>query len=101
MLENTSLLWVQQLFLTLLFIFSFSQVEEFLRDYDNVCNLRLRMPISSDLNNSRNFIYKIAHYEKVVNIPNSMTVLDELFPLSNEMVERNFKEIRNFTNPGS
>lgn len=75
-------------------------VEEFLRDYDNVCNLRLRMPISSDLNNSRNFIYKIAHYEKVVNIPNSMTVLDELLPLSIEMAKRNCRGIWNFTNPG-
>lgn len=75
-------------------------VEEFLRDYDNVCNLRLRMPISSDLNNPRNFIYKIAHYEKVVNIPNSMTVLDELLPLSIEMAKRNCRGIWNFTNPG-
>lgn len=41
------------------------QVEEMLRDFDNVCVLRVRMPISSDLSNPRNFITKIARYSKV------------------------------------
>mgnify|MGYP004711440203 CR=1 FL=1 len=58
------------------------------------------MPISSDLNSPRNFIAKIAKYDKVVNIPNSMTVLDELLPISIEMAKRNCKGIWNFTNPG-
>lgn len=58
------------------------------------------MPISSDLENPRNFITKIARYDKVVNIPNSMTVLDELLPISIEMAKRNLKGIWNFTNPG-
>ncbi|CDP05404.1 unnamed protein product [Coffea canephora] len=75
-------------------------VEELLKEYDNVCTLRVRMPISSDLNNPRNFITKIAKYDKVVNIPNSMTVLDELLPISIEMAKRNCKGIWNFTNPG-
>jgi UDP-glucose 4,6-dehydratase len=75
-------------------------VEELLKDYDNVCTLRVRMPISSDLSNPRNFITKIARYEKVVNIPNSMTILDELLPISVEMAKRDCKGIWNFTNPG-
>lgn len=58
------------------------------------------MPISSDLNNPRNFITKISHYSKVVNIPNSMTILDELLPISIEMAKRNLRGIWNFTNPG-
>lgn len=58
------------------------------------------MPISSDLNNPRNFITKISRYNKVVNIPNSMTVLDELLPISIEMAKRNLRGIYNFTNPG-
>nr|XP_027063810.1 trifunctional UDP-glucose 4,6-dehydratase/UDP-4-keto-6-deoxy-D-glucose 3,5-epimerase/UDP-4-keto-L-rhamnose-reductase RHM1-like [Coffea arabica] len=77
-----------------------AMVEELLKEYDNVCTLRVRMPISSDLNNPRNFITKIAKYDKVVNIPNSMTVLDELLPISIEMAKRNCKGIWNFTNPG-
>lgn len=76
------------------------QVEDLLKDYDNVCTLRVRMPISSDLSNPRNFITKISRYNKVVNIPNSMTVLDELLPISIEMAKRNLKGIWNFTNPG-
>lgn len=71
-----------------------------MKEYDNVCTLRVRMPISSDLSNPRNFITKISRYSKVVNIPNSMTILDELLPLSIEMAKRNLKGIWNFTNPG-
>lgn len=58
------------------------------------------MPISSDLSNPRNFITKISRYNKVVNIPNSMTVLDELLPVAIEMAKRNVRGIWNFTNPG-
>ncbi|WOH00787.1 hypothetical protein DCAR_0520162 [Daucus carota subsp. sativus] len=77
-----------------------AMVEELLKEYDNVCTLRVRMPISSDLSNPRNFITKISRYNKVVNIPNSMTVLDELLPISIEMAKRNLRGIWNFTNPG-
>ncbi|KAJ8758602.1 hypothetical protein K2173_000323 [Erythroxylum novogranatense] len=77
-----------------------AMVEELLKEYENVCTLRVRMPISSDLSNPRNFITKIARYDKVVNIPNSMTVLDELLPISIEMAKRNCRGIWNFTNPG-
>ncbi|KAJ6361196.1 hypothetical protein OIU78_001771 [Salix suchowensis] len=77
-----------------------AMVEELLREYENVCTLRVRMPISSDLSNPRNFITKITRYSKVVNIPNSMTVLDELLPISIEMAKRNCRGIWNFTNPG-
>lgn len=76
------------------------QVEELLREFDNVCTLRVRMPISSDLSNPRNFITKISRYNRVVNIPNSMTVLDELLPISIEMAKRDCRGIWNFTNPG-
>ncbi|KAL3508806.1 hypothetical protein ACH5RR_028207 [Cinchona calisaya] len=77
-----------------------AMVEELLKEYDNLCTLRVRMPISSDLNNPRNFITKISRYNKVVNIPNSMTILDELLPISIEMAKRNLRGIWNFTNPG-
>ena len=75
-------------------------MEELIIEYENVCTLRVRMPISSDLSNPRNFITKISRYNKVVNIPNSMTVLDELLPISIEMAKRNCSGIWNFTNPG-
>ncbi|KAH9619730.1 hypothetical protein KSS87_019611 [Heliosperma pusillum] len=77
-----------------------AMVEELLKEFDNVCTLRVRMPISGDLSNPRNFITKISRYNKVVNIPNSMTILDELLPISIEMAKRNLRGIWNFTNPG-
>lgn len=75
-------------------------VEELIKEYDNVLQLRLRMPIDDDLQNPRNFIYKIANYEKVVDIPNSMTVLNELVPLAIEGAIRKLTGVYNFTNPG-
>ncbi|RZC53984.1 hypothetical protein C5167_012835 [Papaver somniferum] len=77
-----------------------AMVEELLKEFENVCTLRVRMPISSDLSNPRNFITKISRCNKVVNIPNSMTVLDELLPISIEMAKRNCRGIWKFTNPG-
>lgn len=77
-----------------------AMVEDLLSEFDNVCTLRVRMPISSDLENPRNFISKIVRYQKIVNIPNSMTILDELLPISIEMAKRNLTGIWNFTNPG-
>ncbi|OAY69765.1 Bifunctional dTDP-4-dehydrorhamnose 3,5-epimerase/dTDP-4-dehydrorhamnose reductase [Ananas comosus] len=72
-----------------------------LKEYINLhITEKVRMPISSDLSNPRNFITKITRYEKVVNIPNSMTILDELLPISIEMAKRNLTGIWNFTNPG-
>jgi len=77
-------------------------VEDMLRVYDNVCTLRVRMPIDSNVTtNKRNFIYKIAHYAKIVDIPNSMTVLDELMPYALELALRGKTGIYNFTNPGA
>lgn len=42
---------------------------------------RLRMPISNELTD-RNFVTKIARYHRVVDVPNSMTVLTDMLPLS-------------------
>ncbi|KAG0486778.1 hypothetical protein HPP92_008873 [Vanilla planifolia] len=77
-----------------------AMVEDLLKDYENVCTLRIGMPASSELSQHRNVIRKITRYSKVVNIPNSFTVLDEMLPISIEMAKRNLKGIWNFTNPG-
>jgi 3,5-epimerase/4-reductase len=45
------------------------------------------MPISDDLV-ARNFVTKITKYAKVVNIPNSMTVLTEMLPASLAAAEK-------------
>lgn len=74
--------------------------EDMLRNYPSTCVLRVRMPISDDLS-PRNFITKIVKYDKVVNIPNSMTVLTDLLPISLIMAERGLIGIYNFCNPGA
>jgi len=73
--------------------------EKVIRFYPNVLTLRVRMPISDDLH-PRNFITKISKYAKVVNIPNSMTVLHDLLPVSIAMTKKELKGVYNFCNPG-
>ncbi len=68
------------------FVFPQAIVEGLLRDFPNVLTLRVRMPIVADMTYPRNFITKIIKYDKVIDIPNSMTVLPELLPYSLEMV---------------
>lgn len=75
-------------------------VENLLGCYENVCVLRVRMPISDDLG-PRNFITKIVNYDRVVDVPNSMTVLTELLPVSIVMSERRLVGVFNFCNPGA
>lgn len=78
-----------------------AMVENLLKAFPNVLTLRVRMPIVGDLTYPRNFITKIIKYEKVIDIPNSMTVLPELLPYSVTMAERKLTGIVNFTNPGA
>jgi len=75
-------------------------VENLLKEFPNVLTLRVRMPIVESLVYPRNFITKIIKYDRVVDIPNSMTVLPELLPYSIEMAKRKLTGIMNFTNPG-
>ena len=75
-------------------------VEDLLAVYPSTCTLRVRMPISDDLS-PRNFVTKIVKYDKVVNVPNSMTTLTELLPISLIMAERKLVGIYNFCNPGA
>jgi dTDP-glucose 4,6-dehydratase len=66
---------------------------------DNTLNLRIRMPITGE-KNERNFITKIANYEKVCSVPNSMTVLPELLPFVLKMMDQKITGTINLTNPG-
>jgi len=77
-----------------------AHVEEVMKYYPNVLILRLRMPVSDDLH-SRNFVTKISKYERVVDVPNSNTILYDLLPASILLAEHNEKGIYNFTNPGA
>jgi 3,5-epimerase/4-reductase len=77
-----------------------AHVEEVMKYYSNALILRLRMPVSDDLH-PRNFVTKIAKYDRVVDIPNSNTLLHDLLPLSIVMSEHKDTGVYNFTNPGA
>jgi len=67
--------------------------------YPNVLTFRLRMPISDDMA-PKNFVTKINNYAKIINVPNSMSVLYDLLPLMVAMSNAKYKGLYNFTNPG-
>lgn len=67
--------------------------------FPNTLNLRIRMPITAE-QHPRNFITKIVNYEKVCSIPNSMTVLPDMFPIILDMMKNKTTGTINLTNPG-
>lgn len=73
--------------------------DRLIKSYDNVLNLRIRMPITGN-KNGRNFITKITTYEKICSVPNSMTVLPVLLPLVLDMMTNKTVGTINLTNPG-
>lgn len=74
--------------------------EELLSIYDNVLTLRIRMPVSGDLS-PKNLVVKLSKYSKLINIPNSVTILPELLPISIKLTIDRKKGIYNLTNPGA
>ncbi|KAF1816665.1 epimerase/hydratase [Eremomyces bilateralis CBS 781.70] len=80
--------------------FTKSRVEDIMRAYDNCLILRLRMPVSDDLH-PRSFVTKITKYAKVVDVPNSQTILSDLLPCSIALAEAREVGVYNFTNPGA
>lgn len=62
--------------------------------------LRLRMPIDADFGNARNLVNKLCRYARLVDLPNSVSVLPELLPLALHMALRGEVGTYNLTNPG-
>lgn len=74
--------------------------DRFMHMFDNVLNVRIRMPISRD-NSPRNFINKIVSYSKICSVQNSMTVLEDLLPVMIDMSIRKTTGTINLVNPGT
>lgn len=74
-------------------------MEKLILEYPNVLNLRVKMPISTDLEHG--FVGKIIKYKKLINVPNSLCILDDLLPVAIEMTLKGFKGNYNFVNPGT
>ncbi len=73
--------------------------DKYMKLNSSVLNLRIRMPISNK-HSPRNFITKIINYNNICSIPNSMTVIDTLFPYIIDMMKNNITGTFNFVNPG-
>jgi dTDP-4-dehydrorhamnose reductase len=67
--------------------------------YSKTLHLRIRMPISKEISN-RNLIDKLVSYPNICSIPNSMTVLDDMWPILDRMIERKTAGTYNLVNPG-
>ena len=65
----------------------------------NTLNLRIRMPIIN-YDHERNFITKITNYEYVCSVPNSMTVLHDMYPIILDMIKKNITGTFNMCNKG-
>jgi 3,5-epimerase/4-reductase len=73
--------------------------DKIMRTYNNILNLRIRMPITN-INNPRNFITKIITYDKICSIPNSMSVLPNLIPVMIDLMKEKKTGTLNFVNHG-
>jgi dTDP-4-dehydrorhamnose reductase len=65
-----------------------------------VLQLRLRLPIDS-IPDPRNLVTKLAKYRKVIDVRNSISVLDDFVDASVALLEKRRTGIYNMTNPGS
>lgn len=74
-------------------------VEGALKEVPNVCVLRIRMPIEGS-ENPKNLLNKLLKYEKVVNVPNSVTVMEDLMPFIERVIEKRVVGPLNAVNPG-
>jgi dTDP-4-dehydrorhamnose reductase len=71
-----------------------------LSQMENVCIARLRMPIDS-APGPRNLISKLASYREVIDVANSVTVVQDLVGVVAKMLERRATGIFHVTNPGA
>lgn len=73
------------------------ETEQLLSNYRHICVLRLRMPISNDLH-PKSLIPKIIKYSTVINIPNSMSVLEDLVKFIPIVLKKNLTGTFNLVN---
>ncbi|MDP3975504.1 MAG: sugar nucleotide-binding protein [bacterium] len=70
-----------------------------LREIPNVCILRIRMPLQGS-SHPKNLLDKLLGYSKVMSVPNSVTVMEDLMPFIERVIEKRPTGPLNAVNPG-
>ena len=73
--------------------------ESALKEIPNVCILRIRMPLQGSPN-PKNLLDKLLQYDKILNVPNSVTVMEDFMPFLERVIEKKVVGVLNAVNPG-
>lgn len=74
-------------------------LETLMKEYPNVLNLRVQYPVSGDFH-ERSVVSKLLKYSKIFSVPNSFTIIDDLWPLAIDLSKRGVTGTFNLVNPG-
>ena len=74
--------------------------EKILKEFPNVLQLRVRIPITGKPHR-KNLIDKLLKYPKMINVENSCTVIEDFIPSAIELMKRKETGIFNMTNIGA
>ncbi len=75
-----------------------AEAERALAAYDNVLVIRPRMPIS-EVPSKRNLVNKLLGYKKIILIPNSVTVIEDMLPALSGLIRGAHTGVFNMVNP--
>jgi len=74
--------------------------EKILSEFPNILQLRIRIPIISKPN-PKNLIDKLIKYNKIINIKNSCTVIEDFIPTAMALIRKRGTGIFNMVNKGA
>lgn len=74
--------------------------EKLLKEFSNILQLRLRIPITGK-SHPKNLIDKMLHYPQMINVTNSCTVMEDFIPAVIQLMEMGETGIFNMTNIGA